>query len=333
MNWIETAHKLNIFHDGHAFHLKKTDPLFKKVMRKLNAEKFESVLSLLLPAKRIMNYTNQEFRVSNDGQVYLRGDHDPVHKIISEKLIAFSHNGLPYRSLISFWKNLKKNPDPKVLDRGGEVYSIKDQLYGFLTKNKHPITSDGCFIAYKHVNRNENGQLVDVKTGDFINNIGQVVQMKRKEVDTNPHNTCSSGLHVASFEYATKHYPGNVLITVLVNPRHVCAVPMDYNQQKMRVCEYTVIGIETEEIQKLYIPNTVIFKRTRESLKRNNGFSFKDMSASQIVSFVRNIAGEEIMFSLRSKRSIVSKAEEIFREKKLLAEPVIEEEETELVEA
>jgi hypothetical protein len=307
MKWILTANKLNIFSEGQSFHLDKEDPLFKKVLGKLNAGHLEKAANMLNMTRKIMNYTNQVFRVSNE-QVYLRGKQEPVHPLISEKLIAFSRNGLPYNAIINFTKHLYKNPSE----------DSRNQLYGFLTKNTHPITEDGMFIAYKHVKRNPNGKLVDVKTGHFINNIGQVVQMKRKDVDPDPHRTCSNGLHVASFEYATRHYPGDILVTVLVNPRHVVAVPNDYNQQKMRVCEYTVIGIENEEIHKLYIPNAMVFKRTREALKKNEGFSFRDMSSAQIVSFVKNIAGERITFNLRSKASIVRKAEAIFTEKKLL---------------
>lgn len=69
--------------------------------------------------------------------------------------------------------------------------------------------------------------------------------MERSLVDDNPNNTCSSGLHVASFKYAEDFGSGR-LVLCEVDPRDVVSVPVDYNSQKMRTCKYKVIG-ETKE--------------------------------------------------------------------------------------
>ena len=33
-----------------------------------------------------------------------------------------------------------------------------------------------------------------------------------------------------------------ILVVVKVNPEHVVSVPVDYNNQKLRVCEYTILS-------------------------------------------------------------------------------------------
>ena len=73
----------------------------------------------------------------------------------------------------------------------------------------------------------------------------------REKVDKNREQTCSTGLHVASYNYA-KGYSGDVMIMVKVNPRDVVAVPTDYNNEKMRVCQYEVMGFVNEELSNKY---------------------------------------------------------------------------------
>jgi hypothetical protein len=63
--------------------------------------------------------------------------------------------------------------------------------------------------------------------------------MPREEVDEDPNRTCSTGLHVACFDYAKDF--GERLIEVKVNPRDVVAVPVDYNGTKLRCCQFEVI--------------------------------------------------------------------------------------------
>lgn len=309
-SWNTTPKMLFVRTKDRKFAIKQTDGIFKRILNLLLNKEEDSVIDLLSVANRVMKYTNDEFTVDQNGQVFLHGDKNPVDKIVAEKLIAFAEEGKPYQSLINFWKNLSANPSEWA----------RQQLYGFLKKNKHPITEDGLFLAYKRVKSNEDGVLLDCASSTFINNIGQVVNMKRSGVDDDPHRTCSTGLHVASFEYANDFYTGGVLLTVLVNPRDVVSVPVDYHNQKMRCCEYAVIGIENEEIQKIYLSNNMIVNKMKDGLKKNTGFSFSDMTSKQIVSFVKAVSGDDLKYNLRSKRSIVKKADEIFREKNLLSD-------------
>lgn len=188
------------------------------------------------------------FRVDRLGNVFLAGEKKQVHKVIAERLVQFAEQNLPYMPLVKFWKNLRKNPSARSVE----------QLYSFLEKNHHPLTEDGCFLAYKRVDKqtvkgkvqypsfhkNPDGSLL-------LNLIGKRVRMDRKKVNANPHETCSTGLHVASYSYAHLNYNSGsgTLLEVKVNPRDVVSVPTDYSQMKMRVCEYVPLGEASSELR------------------------------------------------------------------------------------
>jgi hypothetical protein len=139
---------------------------------------------------------------------------------------------MPVDILTKFWRNLKANPS----------FNSRKMLYKFLEHNGHPLTEDGCFIAYRGVTED----FKDLHTQTFNNAVGQVVEVSRSEVDDNPNNTCSNGLHVACHDYAKGFGPK--LIEVKVNPKDVVTVPVDYNGTKMRVCKFEVMA-ECENIR------------------------------------------------------------------------------------
>lgn len=70
--------------------------------------------------------------------------------------------------------------------------------------------------------------------------IGTPIVLERSKCDSNPHVTCSRGLHVGAMEYVRNFFGSHILLC-LVNPRDVVAIPKDYNGMKMRVCEYLPI--------------------------------------------------------------------------------------------
>lgn len=154
-----------------------------------------------------------------------------VHDAIVDRIVEFARCNLPYLPLLNFWRNVQLNPSEE----------SKQHLFLFLEANKMQITHDGCFVAYKGVEKNQNGDFVDSHTRTFCNNVGAVVVMEREKVNPHRLTTCSSGLHVAAWDYVKGTY--QTIIEVKVNPRDVVAVPNDYNNQKMRVCRYEVVAI------------------------------------------------------------------------------------------
>lgn len=159
-----------------------------------------------------------------DGLIYEGSS--PIPPQLNDRILKYKELGLPYDSLLKFWENLKANPS----------YNSRQQLFKFLEHNHHPITDDGCFIAYRGVT----AEFKDKHSGTFDNSVGSVCKEDRALVDDNPNNTCSRGLHVACFNYANGF--GEVTVEVKVNPRDVVCVPTDYNGTKMRVCEFTVMA-------------------------------------------------------------------------------------------
>lgn len=150
---------------------------------------------------------------------------NPFPAELSQRILMFKDKKLPYKPLLKFWDNLKKNPS----------FNSRKMMFAFLEHNGHPLTQDGCFIAYRGVTED----FRDKHTKKFDNKPGSICEMPRQDVNDNPNETCSHGLHVACFDYAKGF--GERLVEVKVNPSDVVCVPVDYNGTKMRVCKFEVI--------------------------------------------------------------------------------------------
>ncbi len=214
------------FDDGQTHILPRTDPLADKLIKALREGRKDEIPDLVSKAMRIEKYGQGNFKVE-DGKILINGM--PVPAALSTKILKFQEEGLPHEPLVKFAENLQKNPS----------YRAVNELFQFLEKNDHPITENGCFIAYKKVRED----FLDVHSGTFDNSPGNVVEMARNQVNENSNETCSHGLHVANFDYASNFYSGGKMLEVEVNPADVVSIPVDYNQSKMRVCKYLVLGV------------------------------------------------------------------------------------------
>ena len=163
-----------------------------------------------------------------EGNIKIDGEFVP--EIIAQRIRAFEEAKLPLKAIVSFWDNLKNNPDER----------CRNELLKFLEHNGIPLTDDGHFVAYKYVNA-DFGAIAD---SSYKNNPGNELSKNRRECDPNPNQTCSNGLHVASWGYVKD---SKTIVAVKVNPIDVVAVPTDYNGQKMRVCRYRVLEQITGE--------------------------------------------------------------------------------------
>ena len=134
------------------------------------------------------------------------------------------------KPLLHFLDNLMENPSENALA----------QLYRFVEHTKMPITEDGCLLAYKIIRNN----YTDKYTGTFDNSIGAKPEMERNQVDDNPFQTCSQGLHFCSYNYATGFFNNrgdDRIVVIKVNPADVVSIPTDYNNEKGRCCKYEVL--------------------------------------------------------------------------------------------
>lgn len=158
----------------------------------------------------------------------LRYKDEVLDLYVAKKLMDMIREGFSVKPMVNFIEKLMLNPSRRAVH----------DLYRFLEHGNMPLTPEGDFIAYKAIREDWK----DIHSGTMDNSIGAVVKMSRNRVDENPNNTCSHGLHVCSFSYLPHfaHANGHI-VEVAVNPADVVAIPADYNNTKMRVCQYTVL--------------------------------------------------------------------------------------------
>ncbi len=186
-------------------------------------------------------------RVSvRSGHVYFDGD--LVHNVMTEHILRFLDQNLldELDAVVSFFEKVAQNPSEH----------SRENLYRWLNTHDFSIDRTGDIIGYKGVYQAETGYkssssgraTVDgkVHVGQIPQQISSVVEMPRSEVQFDPSDGCSTGLHVGTYNYAGGY--GNTMLLVRVNPRDVVSVPTDCNDAKMRVCRYFVVSEVTQQL-------------------------------------------------------------------------------------
>lgn len=242
VNWTITDNNVSVNYDGQTHIVPRTDALADRLIKAVKENKLGEIPALVDAAKRIEVYSKGNF-VVRDGRVVVNGV--PAPEVLSNKIIRFSNEGLPFQPLLRFAENLQANPS----------YRAVNELFTFLEKNDHPLTENGNFIAYKRVR----STFKDIHSNTMDNSVGNVLEIERNQVDEDSSRTCSHGLHVANWTYAhtqfASHDAGSdIMLEVEVNPADVVAIPTDYNNAKMRVCKYKVLGVVTTPFD----PSTVL---------------------------------------------------------------------------
>ncbi len=230
----KTKNSITVSIDGKSYIILKDDgmfPILEQALRDKNEEQIKRAVSVA----NYMKEKSQGLLDIIDGVVYL--DNKPIHGALGQRFVEFINNKIDLDPLLNFCRKLRKNPSKASID----------QLFGFLDANKHPITKTGNFIAYKKIR----SDFKDFHSGTFDNSPGAVLEMPRAQVNENPTQTCAAGLHVANWDYAYNSFHGGngLMVEVEVDPADVVAVPIDYNQGKMRTCSYTVIKVITAKRQ------------------------------------------------------------------------------------
>ena len=337
ISYLITGFNISASLDGKHYMVSKAQEELRYVALKqaIRDQNEDEVREILIPKVRLVKYANEYFELDEKDVLYMKDrPSEAVNKTIATRLMEFANDKLPIEPIVNFWKKLRSNPSD----------DSKEQLFGFLEANYHPITPEGNFLAYKKVT-SQDGKLVDTHSKSMDNSIGKVVEMKREKVDVDRNNACSHGLHVASWQYA-QSFGGNVLVEVLVDPADVVAVPLDYDQQKMRTCKYKVVaavGYESAKkvpLEKAVNETGMEFKKAEKSCKKikckcakkdkkksgaaanftgGSGsvtvagmtVTFGGATAKQIIEVVKQLTGEEITMSLKNKQPIVKKAVKI----------------------
>ena len=223
INYVILSGSLVVNFNGETYNIASSDGRYQLILDAIKQNRLADIPALTDTTKALRD-AGVDVR---DGVVFM--DNEALPDQLSDRILTFFHEGLPFEPLIKFWRKLKNNPS----------FNSRMQLFKFLEHNGHPITTEGNFIAYRSVTKD----FKDHHTKSMDNSIGNVVEVNRSQVDDNPNNTCSHGLHVACLSYAESFGSDRVLVDVEVDPSDVVAVPTDYNGTKMRVCKFKVVAL------------------------------------------------------------------------------------------
>jgi hypothetical protein len=237
VNWFITDQNVTVNYNRQTHIVKRTDPLAADLIRAIKEDRMDDVPNLVSVAQAMENKSKGNV-VVRDGELFVKGVKVPAE--LARKIQRFIDEGLPYQPLVKFAENLQNNPS----------FRAVNELFQFLEKNDHPFTENGKFIAYKRVR----SDFKDIHSGTFDNSPGTEVAVPRNQVDENSNQTCSYGLHVANWDYAHTKFGSatshtDLMLEVEVDPADVVAIPTDYNQSKMRVCKYKVLGVVENEFK------------------------------------------------------------------------------------
>lgn len=215
--------------------LQASHPTFKQLVRALKRKEWARVPKLLNIAQMIADKSFGHVEVKKEGLFY-KGT--LIDNSLTSRILQMIKEGKPIGHMLRFMDNLFQNPEPFAIH----------ELYDWLNGCKLPITDDGRLTAYKRVR----ADYKDCYTGTIDNSPGQIVFMKRSDVNPNRTHTCSRGLHFCSVGYIPE-YPGDVVMQLALNPKDVVSIPNDYSYTKGRTWMYEVIKeVPKEELSKLF---------------------------------------------------------------------------------
>lgn len=218
--------------NGSIYTIDNTHPNYAKALESVKAQDWNAFLDHVDITRKVKDFVlNSDVQIV-DGIIVYKGE--PVHNLLTKRVISFMQQDLPFKPLLNFLYNLMENPS----------YRAVNELYDFLEAGELPITEDGYFLAFKNVR----ADYKDIHSGSFDNSIGKVCEMPRYKVDEDKDRTCSSGLHFCSIAYLP-HFSdsnGGHTMIVKINPKDVVSIPADYNNTKGRCSRYEVIGEYTE---------------------------------------------------------------------------------------
>ena len=226
---------ISLMLNGEMKPIDNSHPNYEEIKQALKEQRWEDIPGLVDIEKIVKDATEGFDNISiRDGEILYQGY--AIHNTLTQRILTMIDEGFDVTHMLKFLDNLMQNPSNRAVM----------ELYDFLEAGNIPITENGTFLTYKKI-RND---WKDIYSGTFDNSIGSVVEMPRNQVDENSEITCSVGLHVCSYDYLP-HFGSaeeNRVVICEVNPADVVAIPKDYNNTKMRVCRYKVIG-EVENYQ------------------------------------------------------------------------------------
>lgn len=235
VSYIITKNNIVIVKDDEPLIISRDNPNFPLIAKALEAEEYSKAYDLINIKKTIERFVNGKIEIKEDGTAYYNGNIPITNMSEIADIIDMVSRGEREKAAETsrFLERVMKNPSNNVVNR----------IYDFCKHNDVSIDDNGYIICFKRVN----GDYTDCYSQTFDNSPGNIVSVTRNQVDEDPDKTCSYGLHVCSKSYL-QYYYGDRIIRVRVDPADIVAIPRDYNDSKVRCCEYYVIDDVTDTI-------------------------------------------------------------------------------------
>lgn len=224
--YILGSDSVTCFVDGNSYTVNKQAHTFDLVLDAIKAGDEDALRKAVTVKKTIVDTmkTASDKVYIEDGEIFY--EDRAVTGLVASRIFDMLKIGLDVKPMVKFIENLMQNPSKRAVD----------ELFGFLDACNLPITEDGHFLAYKRVR----ADYKDVHSGTMDNSVGQILSMPRNAVDEDKDRTCSYGLHFCSYSYL-RHFSGDRIMVLKINPADVVAIPSDYNNAKGRTCKYEVV--------------------------------------------------------------------------------------------
>lgn len=271
---IMTKDSIIVITDEGTFTVHKSNKDFLNVKLCLHNKDYNKLPDLVDARGKVERSSKGLVKITKDNKVFIKGNNVEMPHRLATKVMEFVAGGVDLTPIVKFWDNLRRNPN----------LESRNDLYTFIEQNRITITPDGCFIAYKAVK----DDFTDCRTGTFDNHPGKTVKMPREACNHDRNVDCSFGLHVCAWGYLEQEFTSNrTIVEVLVNPRHVVSVPIDYNFKKMRCCEYTVLNRfqkgEDKVLDELVLTSRTYYYKGR---KDNKSFDVRRVTSHRPSRFV-----------------------------------------------
>jgi len=239
-----TNESVTVILNGKTHTVRKGEGAFEAAREAVLHEKWDDLPPLLVPGVGVEKWVGPPFRYdAGAGALYYNDQKVPSR--LNNRIVTMASDGHDPRSLLRFWDRLQANPSNRSVT----------QLFEFLDHAGIPIDEDGCILAYKSVDKNYK----DHYSHTFDNRPGAVNKMPRNQISDDPRQSCDPGFHVGALSYAqTFGGSDKRVIIVKVDPAHVVSVPYDHSAQKMRVCEYSVVGNYGSQLPDAAIKDTEV---------------------------------------------------------------------------
>ena len=235
VSYVVSENFISLVVNNKPFHVSKGHKNFSIIQEKLKNKDYENIIELVSEIEALekkFKEVGTGLKIINEKIYYNK---EELNNSLVNQIIMTKNQGYEFDNLFKFLENLMENTSKEV----------QEELYDWINASGViSITNDGCFLAYKKVLNNYK----DIYTGEIDNSIGCTPKMKRDEVDSNRNEKCSRGLHFCSWGYLNHYGNGksDKVIIVKINPKNVVSIPIDYNNQKGRCCEYEVVGEVTD---------------------------------------------------------------------------------------